>query len=84
MAFELWTEVHARWRQGHGKRPMARELGLDRTPMQRILAPARPGPDRRTVSRSTGVAPSLEDIRQRAGEVDYHADRIFHALQERG
>jgi hypothetical protein len=28
--FELWTEVHARFRRGQGKRTMARELGLDR------------------------------------------------------
>ena len=82
--FELWTEVHARVRQGHGKRTMARELGLDRKTVKRILAQARPVPSRRTVSRSTVVTPSLEYIRQRAGEVDYNAYRIFHELQERG
>ena len=30
------------------------------------------------------VTPYLEYIRQRAGEVDYHASRIFHELQARG
>jgi transposase len=82
--FELWTEVHARFRQGHGKRKMARELGLDRKTVKRILAQERPAPYRRTVSRSTVVTPYLEYIRQRAGEVDYNAYRIFHELQERG
>jgi transposase len=82
--FELWTEVHARFRQGHGKRQMARELGLDRKTVKRILAQERPAPYRRTVSRSTVVTPYLEYIRQRAGEVDYNAYRIFHELQERG
>jgi hypothetical protein len=36
--FELWTEVHARCRRGQGKRTMARELGLDRKTVKRILA----------------------------------------------
>jgi transposase len=58
--FELWTEVHARFRQGHGKRKMARELGLDRKTVKRILAQARPASYRRTVSRSTVVTPYLE------------------------
>jgi transposase len=82
--FELWTEVHARFRQGHGNRQMARELGLDRKTVKRLLAQARPAPDRRTVSRATVVTPYLEYIRQRAGEVDDNAYRIFHAIQERG
>ncbi len=82
--FELWTEVHARFRQGHGKRKMARELGLDRKTVKRILAQERPEPYRRTVSRSTVVTPYLEYTCQRAGEVDYNAYRIFHELQERG
>jgi transposase len=82
--FELWTEVHARFRQGHGKRKIARELGLDRKTVKRILAQERPAPYRRTVSRPTVVTPSLDDIRQRATAVDYHADRIFQELQARG
>jgi transposase len=82
--FELWTEVHARFRQGHGKRKMARELGLDRKTIKRILAQTRPAPYRRAVSRSTVVTPYLEYIHHRAGEVDYNAYRIFHELQERG
>jgi hypothetical protein len=28
--FDLWFEVHVRFRRGQGKRTMARELGLDR------------------------------------------------------
>ncbi|MDQ3830521.1 MAG: IS21 family transposase [Candidatus Tectomicrobia bacterium] len=82
--FELWTEVHARFRQGHGKRKMARELGLDRKTVKRILAQERPASYRRTVSRPTVVTPYLDEIRRRAAEVDYNAYRIFHELQGRG
>ena len=82
--FELWTEVHARFRQGHGKRKMARELGLDRKTIKRILAQERPAPYRRTVARPTVVTPYLDDIRRRAAEVDYNAYRIFQELQARG
>jgi transposase len=81
--FELWTEVHARFRQGHGKRKMARELGLDRKTIKRILAQERPAPYRRTVSRPTVVTPYLDYIRQRAAAVDYNAYRIFQELQGR-
>ena len=42
IAFEWWTEVHARLRQGHGKRKLARELGRDRKPGKRSLAQERP------------------------------------------
>jgi transposase len=49
---------------------MARELGLDRKTVKRILAQERPEPYHRTVSRSTVVTPYREYIRQRAGEVD--------------
>jgi transposase len=82
--FELWTEGQARLRQGYGKRKLARELGLDRQTVNRILTQERPAPYRRTVSRSTVITPYLEYIRQRAGEVDYNAYRIFHELRERG
>jgi transposase len=82
--FELWTEVHARFRQGHGKRKMARELGLDRKTVKRLLAQERPASYRRTVSRPTVVTPYLDEIRRRAAEVDYNAYRIFHELQSRG
>jgi transposase len=81
---ELWTEVHARFRQGHGKRQMVRELGLDRKTVKRILTQERPAPYCRTSSRPPVVTPFLEYIRQRAGEVDDHAYRIFHELRERG
>src|SRR5919204_3336341 len=39
--FALWTEVHARCRRGQGKRTMARELGLERQTVKRILAQER-------------------------------------------
>jgi transposase len=82
--FELWTEVHARFRQGHGKRKIARELGLDRKTVKRILAHERPAPYRRTVLRPTVVTPYVDYIHQRAAAVDYNASRIFQELQARG
>jgi transposase len=82
--FELWTEVHARVRQGHGTRQMARALGLDRQTVTRILTQERPAPYCRPSSRPTVVTPVLEYIRQRAGEVDEHADQLVHELRERG
>ena len=82
--FELWTEVHTRFRRGHGKRKMARELGLDRKTVKRILAQERPVPYRRTVSRPTVVTPYLDLIHRRAVEMDYNAYRIFHELQAQG
>src|SRR4051812_22523505 len=82
--FELWTEVHARFRQGQGKRQLARELGLDRKTVKRILAQERPAPYHRTVSRPTVVTPYLEWIHRRAAEVDDNAYRIFHELQAQG
>ena len=42
--FERWIEVHARCRRGQGKRTVARELGLDRKTVKRILAQERPTP----------------------------------------
>jgi hypothetical protein len=58
--FELWTEVHARFRRGQGKRTMARELGLDRKTIKRSLVQERPAPYHRTVSRPAAVAPYLD------------------------
>jgi transposase len=82
--FDLWTEVHARFRRGQGKRMMARELGMNRKTIKRILAQARPVPYRRRVARPSGVTPYLEHIQRRAAEVDYNAYRIFQELQAQG
>jgi transposase len=82
--FELWTEVHARFRQGQGKRKIARELGLDRKTVKRILAQERPAPYQRTVARPTVVTPYLGYLHQRAPAVDYNAYRLFQELQARG
>lgn len=58
--FETWTEVHARARRGAGKRKIARELGLDRKTVHRILAQARPHPYPRRAPRPSLVAPYLQ------------------------
>jgi transposase len=84
IGFELWTEVHARFRQGQGKRTMARELGLDRKTVKRILAEERPGPYRRTITHPSPVAPYRDYIQRRVTEVDYNAARIFQELKAQG
>jgi transposase len=81
---ELWTEVQARFRQGPGKRKLARELGLDRKTVKRIRAQERPVSYHRTVARPTVVTPYLDSIHRRAAEVDYNAYRICHELQGLG
>jgi transposase len=81
---ELGTELPARCRRGQGQRTMARELGLDRKPTQRILARERPAPDHRTVSRPAVVAPSLDHSQRRVAEVGDNAYRIFQELQALG
>jgi transposase len=82
--FALWTEGQARFRQGHGKRQLARERGLDRKTIKRILAQERPAPYRRTVSRPTGVTPYLAIMHRHAAEGDYNAYRLCQALQAQG
>jgi transposase len=79
--FDLWTEIHARFRRGQGKRTLARELRLDRKTIKRILAQSRPAPYHRTVPRFSVVTPYLDYIQRRAPEVDYNAYRIFQELQ---
>jgi transposase len=81
---ELWTEVHARFRRGQGKRTMARELRLDRKTVKRLLGQERPARYHRTVSRPTVVAPYLNHIQRRVVEVDYNAYHIFQELQALG
>jgi transposase len=84
IGFDLWTEVHARARRGEATQKMARELGLDRKTVRRLLARERPVPYQRTVTRPSLVAPYLDCIRRRVTEVDYHAYRIFQALKVQG
>jgi transposase len=84
IACDVWTEIHARARRGEGKKKMARELGIDRKTVRRLLAQARPETYQRRVPRPLIVAPSLDDIQRRVMEVDYNADRIFQELQVQG
>jgi transposase len=84
IGFDVWTEVHARARRGEAKQKIAREVGLDRKTVRRILGQARPTPYRRQVRRPSLVAPYLDYIQRRVTEVDYNAHRIFQELQGRG
>jgi transposase len=84
IGFDLWTEIHARARRGEAKQQMARDLGLDRKTVLRILRQARPVPYRRRVTRPSVVAPYLEYIQRRVREVDYNAHRIFQELRDQG
>jgi transposase len=63
---------------------MARELGVDRKTVRRLLAHARPTRDQRTVPRPSLVTPYLHSIQHRVPEVDYHAYRIFQELKAQG
>ena len=38
IGFDLWTEIHIRARRGEAKQKMARELGVDRKTVRRLLA----------------------------------------------
>jgi transposase len=82
--FETWTEVHARARRGVGKRKIARELGLDRKTVHRILRQTRPQPYVRRTARPSILAPHLPYLERRADEVDYNAKRLFHELRAQG
>jgi transposase len=84
IGFDLWTEIHARARRGEAKQKMARELGVDRKTVWRLLAQARPMPYQRTVSRPALVSPYLAYIQRRVTEVDYNAYRIFQDLKVQG
>ena len=81
---DLWMEVHARARRGEAKQKMARELGLDRKTVRRLLARERPVPYQRTVTRPSLVTPYLDYIQRRVPEVDYNAYRIFQELKVQG
>ena len=58
MGFDRWTEIHARVRRGEAKQKMARELGLDRKTVRRLLAQERPVPYQRTRARPSLVTPT--------------------------
>jgi transposase len=82
--FDVWTEIHARARRGEAKKKIARELGIDRKTVRRLLAQVRPETYQRMVTRPSLVAPYLDYIQRRVMEVDYNADRIFQELQRQG
>ncbi len=82
--FEAWTEVHARARRGEGKRKIARELGLDRKTVHRILTQDRPQPYARRAPRPSIVAAYLPSLQRRVEAVDYNAKRLFHELRAQG
>jgi transposase len=84
IGFDLWTESHARARRGEAKQKMARELGVDRPTVRRLLAQERPMPYQRTVTRPSIVQPYLDYIQHRVMAVDCHAYRIFQELKAQG
>jgi transposase len=70
--FNVWTEIHARARRGEAKQKIARELGIDRKTVRRLLAQAHPATYQRLVTRPPLVAPYLDYIKRRVVEVDYN------------
>ena len=83
-AWKGWTEIQARARRGDATHTMARELGLDRQTVRRLLAPVRPATDPRLVPRPPRVAPSLDDRPRRVVAVDDHASRLVQARPRQG
>jgi transposase len=84
IGFNLWTEIQSRARRGEAKQKIARELGVDRKTVRRLLAQERPVPYQRTLTRPSRVSPYLDYIQRRGMEVDYNAYRIFQELQAQG
>ena len=84
IGFDVWTEIHARARRGEAKQKMARELGVDRKTVRRLLAQERPMPYQRTVTRPALVSPYRAYIQRRVTEVDYNAYRLFQELKAQG
>ncbi|HSF30329.1 MAG TPA: IS21 family transposase [Candidatus Tectomicrobia bacterium] len=80
----VWTEIHARARRGEAKQKIARELGIDRKTVRRLLAQVHPTTYQRLVTRPPLVVPYLDYIQRRVVEVDYNAYRIFQELQRQG
>ena len=81
---DLWAEIHARARRGEAKQKIARELGVDRKTVRRLLTQAHPMPYQRTGARPSRVTPYLDYIQRRGMEVDYNAYRIFQELKAQG
>ena len=84
IGFDLWTELHARARRGEAQQKMARELGIDRKTVRRLLAQERPVPYQRPGPPPSLVNPYLHYIQHRVTEVDYNAYRIFQELKVQG
>src|SRR5215510_4904599 len=84
IGFDLWTEIHARARRGEAKQKMARELGVDRKTVRRLLTQERPRRYQWTVIRPSLVSPYLAYLQRRVTEVDYNAYRIFQELKAQG
>lgn len=57
IGFDVWTEVHARARRGEARRKIARDLGLDRNTVRRILRQERPQSYQRTRTRPSILEP---------------------------
>ena len=84
IGFDLWTEIHIRARRGEAKQKMARELGVDRKTVRRLLAQERPMPYQRTVTRPALVSPYRAYIQRRVAEVDDNAYQLFQELKAQG
>ena len=84
ISVDLWTEIHVRARRGEAKQKIARELGVDRKTVRRLLTQERPMHYQRTISRPALVSPHLAYIQRRVTEVDYNAARLFQELKAQG
>jgi len=75
MKAELRQDIVQRWQQGQSQRSMARELGVSRRTVARVLAKV-------SQERSQGnVPPELQPAPRRAGALDAYATKLRELLQ---
>lgn len=83
LPFDTWAQVKARARDGHSVRRIARELGLHRQTVRRVLSQEQPELYRRA-PRPSILAPYEALVQTRAPAIGYNAWRLFGELQAQG
>jgi transposase len=83
LPFDTWAEIKARARHGHSVRRIAREVGLHRETVRRVLRQAQPEPYRRS-PRPSVLAPYAGFVQRRAPEIGFNAWRLLQELRRQG
>jgi transposase len=80
LPFDTWAEVKARARHGQSIRRIAKELGLHRETVRRVLRQVQPEPYRRPL-RPSILAPYEGFVQRRAPEIGFNAWRLFQEVR---